>query len=110
MDYPAYPVPDLSDSGELMVAQSVQQSVEQGFRGDLRSLVYSLKSEAARKELEHAQDIADNMMKLITDQCAEGGGTGPCSASSTISACTPMLYWLVLYRPAVSVCSGRARP
>lgn len=67
------PVPDLSDSGELMVAQSVQQSVEQGFRGDLRSLVYSLKSEAARKELEHAQDIADNMMKLITDQCAEGG-------------------------------------
>lgn len=67
------PVPDLSDSGEMMVAQSVQQSVEQGFRGDLRSLVYSLKSEAARKELEHAQDIADNMMKLITDQCAEGG-------------------------------------
>ena len=67
------PVPDLSESGELMVAQSVQQSVEQGFRGDLRSLVYSLKSEAARKELEHAQDIADNMMKLITDQCAEGG-------------------------------------
>lgn len=67
------PIPDLSDSGELMVAQSVQQSVEQGFRGDLRSLVYSLKSEAARKELEHAQDIADNMMKLITDQCAEGG-------------------------------------
>ena len=67
------PVPDLSDSGALMVAQSVQQSVEQGFRGDLRSLVYSLKSEAARKELEHAQDIADNMMKLITDQCAEGG-------------------------------------
>ena len=67
------PVPDLSDSGELMVAQTVQQSVEQGFRGDLRSLVYSLKSEAARKELEHAQDIADNMMKLITDQCAEGG-------------------------------------
>ena len=67
------PVPDLSDSGTMAVAQSVQQSVQDGFRGDLRELVYDLKSTAMRKELEHAQDIADNMMKLITDQCVEGG-------------------------------------
>lgn len=68
------PIPQLSESGEYEVLTQVQDEVfNNGFNGDLRELVKQLKTTVMRKEYEAAKQAADNMEKLMTDQCIEGG-------------------------------------
>lgn len=68
------PIPSLSASGEYEVLAQVRNEIyENNFRGDLSELVYTLKSVVMRKEYDKAQQAADNMQKLMTDQCLEGG-------------------------------------
>ena len=68
------PIPQLSESGEYEVLTQVQDEVfNNGFNGDLRELVKQLKTTVMRKEYEAAKQSADNMEKLMTDQCIEGG-------------------------------------
>lgn len=68
------PIPQLSESGEYEVLTQVQNEVfNNGFNGDLRELVRQLKTTVMRKEYEAAKQAADNMEKLMTDQCIEGG-------------------------------------
>lgn len=68
------PIPQLSESGEYEVLTQVEDEVfNNGFNGDLRELVKQLKTTVMRKEYEAAKQAADNMEKLMTDQCIEGG-------------------------------------
>lgn len=68
------PIPQLSESGEYEVLTQIQNEVfNNGFNGDLRELVRQLKTTVMRKEYEAAKQAADNMEKLMTDQCIEGG-------------------------------------
>lgn len=67
------PLPDLSDSGRMEVLEQIYAEVAGGFRGDLNELVRSLKTAAMRKQYETAKLAAENMEKLISDQCLEGG-------------------------------------
>lgn len=68
------PIPELSPLAEKEVLESVKKEVFlNGFDGDLASLVKQLKTDVLRREREYAQTAADNMMTLISDQCAEGG-------------------------------------
>lgn len=68
------PIPDLSESGQLEVLRKVQDAIfQQGFDGDLDSLIRNLKTSAMRQEFELAKESANNMERLMTDQCLEGG-------------------------------------
>lgn len=67
------PLPDLSTSMEDAAVAKLQQALAQGFRGDIQQLAYDVKREFVAKQYDMASDAAENMEKLITDQCLEGG-------------------------------------
>lgn len=70
------PVPSLSAAGRYEVLNQVQNEIfNNAFTGDLQALVRDLKTAVVRKEYEFAKSAAENMEKLMTDQCLEGRWT-----------------------------------
>lgn len=68
------PVPTLSENGRIEALQSLRNEIyTNGFRGNLEELVRNTKITILRREYEHAKDAAENMQRLMTDQCLEGG-------------------------------------
>lgn len=68
------PNPDLpEDAIEQGVTEIMQELGEGQFRGDLTELVDMVGSGLRNKEAEVARERADNMEKLLADQCHEGG-------------------------------------
>lgn len=68
------PIPDLSDAGRYEVLQKLHQEIfANGYTGDLQELTRTLKTATMSKEYETAKDAAENMERLMTDQCLEGG-------------------------------------
>lgn len=68
------PIPTLSDHGRYQVLEQVQDRIfNQGFDGDLEQLIRDLKLASMRQEFEQAAEAAENMERLMTDQCLEGG-------------------------------------
>lgn len=68
------PIPVLSERGQMEALQAVSAEVTNGgYRGDLQEMLELVYAAAKRQEEEKAQEAADNMQRLMTDQCAEGG-------------------------------------
>ena len=68
------PVPDLSETMMDEATQELLATVNSGmFQGDVTKLAYEIKRSYINKQFESAQDAADAMERLITDQCMEGG-------------------------------------
>lgn len=67
------PIPTLSDAGRYEVLEKVQNEIfNNGFTGDIESLIRDAKRTVLRKEFEFAKSAAEGMEKLMTDQCLEG--------------------------------------
>lgn len=67
------PVPTLTEANKFDIAKMTDAAVEAGYRGDLQALVNENTDAFIREKEEKAKDAAENMEKLITDQCMEGG-------------------------------------
>ena len=71
------PVADLSKENEEAAAQELLQSIAASpielQAADILTLAKTIKSDFMRKQQDVAKSCAENMEKLITDQCIEGG-------------------------------------
>lgn len=68
------PVPEMSDAARLRILNQVKRQLfGQGFEGDLLELVREMKFRQKQAEENEANTAADNMYKLIKDQCVQGG-------------------------------------
>lgn len=68
------PIPDLSAQGKAIALDMVKEQLfSQQFSGDVAALIAQIKTTVMTQEFKHAKDSADNMEKLMTDQCLEGG-------------------------------------
>lgn len=71
------PIANLSDANrDLAAAQFISAAMQSPVQlsiDELDQLGIQIKTDLMRKEQEIAKDCADNMEKLITDQCIEGG-------------------------------------
>lgn len=68
------PIPDLSQSGRMLALEMVKEAIYGGnFNGSMIDLLTQIKTTVMRKEWDQAKLNAENMERLINDQCLEGG-------------------------------------
>lgn len=68
------PVPSLSDTAKYDVLAAIQNEIyNNNYQGDLMELVSNMKVAVLRREHEKAVNAAENMQRLMSDQCFEGG-------------------------------------
>lgn len=68
------PIPDLSAQGKAVALDRVRETLfGQQFSGDVAALIAQIKTSVMTEEFKIAKDKADNMERLMTDQCLQGG-------------------------------------